>query len=163
MLKPALLALLLLAAAPAAAQPAEPGAALERFFTGRTEGAGTVHVILTGRHAVRDRARGRVERGNVLILDQVVEEEGKPRRSRTWRLVRGAAGRVTGTISDARGPVTGNVAGNVLNLRYRMAEGPSVEQSITLHANGRTATNRMTFRRFGMRVATMESVIRRVE
>jgi len=156
----ALLALLLLAAAPPLA---EPGAALERFFTGRTEGAGTVHVILAGRHAVRDRARGRIERGNVLILDQVVEEEGKPRRSRIWRLVRGAGNRITGSISDARGPVTGEVAGNVLRLRYRMAEGPSVEQSITLHPNGRTATNRMTFRRFGMRVATMESVIRRVE
>lgn len=156
-----LLALALLAAAQGAAPPAAQGP--EHFFVGRTEGAGTVHVILSGRHAVRDRSRGRIERGNVLILDQVVDEEGKPRRSRTWRLVRGAAGRITGTISDARGPVTGNVAGNVLHLRYRMAEGPSVEQSISLHPNGRTATNRMTFRRFGMRVATMESVIRRVD
>lgn len=160
MLKPALpafLAVLLLAAA------APPAAGPEHFFVGRTEGAGTVHVMLTGRHAVRDRSRGRIERGNVLILDQVVEEEGKPARNRTWRLVRGAGNRITGTISDARGPVTGEVAGNVINLRYRMAEGPSVEQSITLHPNGRTAANRMTFRRFGMRVATMESVIRRVE
>lgn len=153
----ALLAFLLLAqAAPAAQGP-------EHFFVGRTEGAGTVHVMLSGRHAVRDRSRGRIERGNVLIIDQVVEEEGKPPRSRTWRLLRTPANRITGTISDARGPVTGSVAGNVLNLRYRMAEGPTVEQSITLHANGRTATNRMTFRRFGLRVATMESVIRRVE
>lgn len=156
----ALLGFLLLAqAAPAA--PAAPGP--EAFFVGRTEGSGTVHILLTGRHAVRDRSRGRIERGNILILEQVVEEEGKPRRNRTWRLVRGPGNRITGTISDASGPVTGNVAGNVLHLRYRMAEGPSVEQSITLHPNGRTATNRMTFRRFGMRVATMESVIRRVD
>ena len=161
MSKPALLALLLLAAAPPAGPPADRGP--EHFFAGRTEGVGTVHVMLTGRHGVRDRSRGRIERGNVLIIDQVVEEEGKPARARSWRLVRDAGNRISGSISDARGPVTGEVAGNVLHLRYRMAEGPSVEQSIILHPGGRTATNRMTFRRFGLRVATMESVIRRVD
>ena len=64
---------------------------------------------------------------------RIVEEQGKPARSRTWRLVRAAGNRITGTISDARGPVTGEVRGNVLHLRYRSAEGPSVEQWITLH------------------------------
>ena len=134
----------------------------ERFFVGRTEGAGTVHVILSGGHNVRDRSRGRIEQGT-LIIDQVVEEEGKPARTRRWRLTRAGANRITGTISDARGAVRGEVAGNVLTLRYRLAEGPSVEQTITLHPNGRTAHNRMTFRRFGFQVATVEETIRRVE
>ncbi len=153
---PALLALLLLAQAPAAQGP-------EHFFVGRTESAGTVHVIMSGRHAVRDRSRGRIERGNVLILDQNVQEQGKPARSRTWRLVRTAGNRIAGTISDARGPVTGLVRGNVLHLRYRSAEGPNVEQWITLHPGRRTAHNRMVFKRFGVTVATVESVIRRVD
>lgn len=153
-----LLGLLLLAQAPA---PAAHGP--EHFFVGRTEGIGIVHVVLTGRRGVRDRSRGRVGRDGALILDQVVEEEGKPPRRRTWRLVRGPGNRITGTISDARGPVTGEVRGNVFHLRYRSAEGPSVEQWITLHANGRTAANRMVFRRFGITVATVESAIRRVE
>ena len=39
-----------------------PGSALERFFVGRTEGSGTVHVMMSGRHAVRDRATGRMQR-----------------------------------------------------------------------------------------------------
>lgn len=151
----ALLALLLLVQA--------PGSALEQFFVGRTEGVGTVHVILSGRHAVRDRSRGRIARDGALLLDQVVEEEGKPARRRSWRLVRTGANRLAGTLSDARGPVTGEVAGNVLHLRYRSAEGPSVEQWITLQPGGRTATNRMTFRRFGLTVATLEATIRRVE
>ena len=151
----ALLGLLLLVQA--------PGAALEQFFVGTTEGAGTVHVIMSGRHAVGDRSRGRLDRGGALILDQVVEEEGRPARRRTWRLARSGANGVTGTISDARGAVTGEVRGNVLRLRYRMAEGPHVEQTITLAPNGRTAANRMTFRRFGLRVATVETVIRKVE
>jgi hypothetical protein len=146
---------LLLAQAPAALGP-------EHFFVGRTESTGTVQVMLSGRHAVRDRSRGRIERGNILILDQHVEDQGKPARSRTWRLVRTAGNRITGTISDARGPVTGEVTGNLLHLRYRSAEGPNVEQWITLDAARRTARNRMVFTRFGMTVATVESVIRRV-
>ena len=152
----ALLSLLLVVQAPAAQGP-------EHFFVGRTEGTGTVSIAFSGRHAVRDRSRGRIERGNILILDQIVEEQGKPARNRTWRLVRAAGNRITGTISDARGPVTGDVRGNILHLRYRSAEGPDVEQWITLRAGGRTAHNRMVFKRFGMTVATMESVIRRVD
>jgi sugar phosphate isomerase/epimerase len=67
-------------------------------------------------------------------------------------------------FSDARGPVSGDVAGNVLNLRYRLVEGGvSVEQTITLHPGGRTAHNRMTFRRFGLNGATVEETIRRVD
>jgi hypothetical protein len=150
-----LLALLLVQAAP-------PGSALERFFVGRTEGSGTVHVVMSGRHTVRDRATGRMQ-GNTLVLDQVVEEEGKPARRRVWRLTRGAGNSVTGTISDARGPVAGEVSGNSLHPRYRLAEGPSVEQRITLLPGGRSASNRMTVRRFGFNVATVETTVRRVD
>jgi hypothetical protein len=149
--------LLLLVTAPAGSQ------APEHFFVGRTEGVGVVSVILSGRHGVRDRSRGRIEQGGILVLDQIVEEEGRPARRSSWRLARSRDNRITGTISDARSPVSGEVAGNVIRLRYRCAEGPSVEQSITLHPGGRTATNRMTFRRFGLTVATLESTIRRVD
>lgn len=135
----------------------------EHFFVGRTESTGTVSVIMSGRHAVRDRSRGRIERGNVLVMDSYVEEQGKPPRSRTWRLTRTADNRITGTISDARGPVTGEVRGNVIHLRYQSAEGPSVEQWITLDPGRRTAHNRMVFKRFGVTLATVVSVIRRVD
>lgn len=151
------LPLLLAAAAP----PAAPGP--EAFFVGRTEGAGDVHVILSGRHGVRDRSRGHIERGGALVLEQIVEEEGSPPRTRSWRLMRIGPNRFTGTISDARGAVAGEVAGNVLHLRYRSVEGPSVEQWVTIHANGRSAQNHMVFRRFGFTVATLDAVIRRLD
>ena len=150
------LALLLLVQPPS-------GSALEQFFIGTTQGTGTVNVILSGRHGVRDRARGRRDASGALLLDQLVEEEGKPARRRIWRLVRAGGSRITGTISDANGPVVGELDGNVLHLRYRLADGPNVEQWIALQPGGRTATNRMTFRRFGFRVATVETVIRKVE
>jgi hypothetical protein len=152
----ALFGLFLLAQVSAAPGP-------EHFFVGRTASSGSASVFMSGSHTVRDRSRGRIEHGNVLILEQDVEEEGKPARHRTWRLVRGAGNRITGTISDARGPVTGDVAGNVIHLRYQSAEGPGVEQWITLRPGGRTAINRMVFRRFGVTVATVESVIWRVD
>jgi hypothetical protein len=154
-----LLALLLLAAA----QGAAPAGGPEHFFVGRTEGVGTVHIALSGSHRVRDRSVGRIDSGGALRLDQIVEEEGKPARTRRWRLVREGGNKVSGTLSDARGPVRGEIRGNVLYLRYRSVEGPSVEQWITLHANGRTASNRMTFRKFGLKVATLESTIRRLD
>jgi hypothetical protein len=135
----------------------------EQFFVGHTEGEGRVSVILSGSHAVRAHSRGRIERGGALVIDQVVEEEGAPARRRTWRLVRSGGNTLTGTITDADGPVTGEVNGNVLHLRYRSSEGPSVEQWITLDRGGRTAHNRMTFRRFGFSVATLEEAIRRVD
>jgi hypothetical protein len=154
-------AALLLLAAPA--PPVQPGSALEQFFIGTTEGSGTVSVAVAGRHGVRDRSRGRRDAKGALILEQVVEEEGKPARRRTWRLVRAGGSAVTGTISDAKGPVAGELTGNSLHLRYRLAEGPSVEQWITLQPGARTARNRMTFRRFGLKLATVESVVRKVD
>lgn len=135
----------------------------EQFFVGRTEGIGTANVIVSGRHGVRVHSRGRMDRAGGLVLDQRVEEEGKPARTRTWRLVRAGGNRITGTITDARGPVTGEIVGNVLHLRYQLAEGPTVEQRITFQPGRRTALNHMTFRRFGLTVATVEETIRRVE
>ena len=148
----------------AAPVPAPPPAAIafERFFTGTTEGTGTVKVMFSGKHGMRDRSRGRMDRG-ALIIDQVVEEEGKPARKRSWRLVRAGGNRVSGTISDAKGAVAGEVKGSTLRLKYTMAEGPGVEQWITLQPGGRTAVNKMTFHRFGMKVATVDSVIRKTQ
>ena len=139
------------------------GSPLERFFVGTTQGSGSVDVIVSGRHGMRDRTRGRMDAGGALLLDQIVEEEGKPARRRTWRLVRSGGNRISGTISDVRGAVAGEIGEAALHLRYRLAEGPMVEQWIALQPGGRTARNRMTFHRFGLKVATVESEIRKVE
>lgn len=164
MSRSASLALLLLAAAAVSPAPAAQPSAPEHFFVGRTEGAGTVTMALSGSHKVRDVSRGRLDPSGALLLDQVVEEEGKPVRRRSWRLVRAGGNRISGTISDASGPVTGEIKGNVLHLRYRTVEGGAqVEQWITLHPNGRTAANRMVFRKFGLKVASLDSTIRRLD
>ena len=136
--------------------------ALERFFDGRTEGTGSVRIMLSGTSAVRSEGRGRILADGTLVLDHVVHQEGEPTRRRTWRMRRSAAGRYTGTITDARGPVTGEVSGNRLHVTYRTNEGYAVDQWITFNSDGRTASNQMTFRRMGIRVATLQETIRRV-
>ena len=140
-----------------------PLSAPERFFVGRFEGSGSVHIILSGRQTVRDVGRGRIDRDGALVIDQIVQQEGAAPRRRHWRLTRSGPNRFTGTITDVRGQVSGEIRGNILYLSYRSVHGPGVEQWITLHPNGRTAQNRMVFRRFGIRVATVESVIRRLD
>jgi hypothetical protein len=121
-------------------------------------------MTLSGSHKVRDHSRGRLDKSGALILEQIVEEEGKPARRRSWRLVRTGGNRISGTISDAIGPVTGELRGNVLHLKYRAREANAqVEQWITLHPNGRTASNRMVFRKFGFKAATLESTIRKLD
>lgn len=135
----------------------------EQFFVGHTEGEGRVSVIFSGSHAVHAHSRGWIEAGGTFVLEQVVEEEGKAARRFTWRLVRSGANGLTGSLTGAAGPVTGDVTGNSLHLSYRSIEGPYVEQWITLNPGGRTAHNRMTFRRFGVGLANVEEVIRRVD
>lgn len=137
--------------------------AIERFFIGTTEGSGTADVIMSGKHTVRDRSEGRKDASGALLLDQTVEEQGKPARRRSWRLVNSGGNRITGTINDVKGAVTGEVTETTLHLRYTMKDGPSVEQWITLQPDGRTAKNRMIYKRIGLKVATVETVIRRVE
>lgn len=160
MLMSALIVSLLAAALGSGADSVSP---LERFFVGTTEGSGTVQMIASGRHAVHDRSLGRRDASGALLLEQTVEEEGKPARRRSWRLVRARDNSITGTINDVRGAVTGELTDNTLHLRYRMKDGPSVKQWITLQPGGRTARNRMTYHRFGLKVATVETLIRRVE
>lgn len=135
----------------------------EHFFVGRTTSTGTATILMQGSHAVRDRGHGRIERGNVLVLEQVVEEQGRPPRARTWRLIRSADNRVTGTITGVQGPVTGDVRGNVIHLSYQSSEGPAVEQWITVDPGRRTARNRMVYSRMGVQVATVDTVIRKLD
>lgn len=156
----------------AAAADAPPGAEFaaatpaflpERFFVGRTEGAGTLKVVLKGAQAVRVHGSGRIE-GDTLVLDQVVERpEEKPER-RQWRIKKLVSGGYTGTLSDAKGPIQGDVSGNRLHLKYRLAKGNvDVEQWVYLQPGGRVAQNRLVLRRFGLHVGSMDEVIRRVD
>ena len=167
---PMLAPMLTLAAAACVSLPPQPaglasrasGFSPESFFAGKTEGVGTVRVAGSGRHALHVLGTGRVETDGALLLDQLVDEDGKPPEQREWRIRRVSPGRYAGTLSDAAGPVAGEIDGNMLHLRFRMAGGLDAEQRLYLQRDGRTAINRMTVRKLGLVVAVIEETIRKV-
>jgi hypothetical protein len=108
-------------------------------------------------------SRGRAQPDGAIALDQTIWEEGKPARSRSWRLRQVAPGRYAGTLSDAAGPITGEVRGGRLHLRFAMRGGMDVDQWLTLAPDGRSARNVLRVRKMGLTVAALEETIRKLD
>ena len=149
---------------PPGAQPsAAPTFSPQRFFEGDTEGTGVLRIVGHRRRPVHVRGSGRVKPDGLLVLSQSVEEGGKPPRQRRWTIRQVSPGKYAGTLSDAAGPVTGEVVGNLLHLRFRMAGGLAAEQRLYLQADGRSAENRLVVRKLGITVAVLDETIRKVD
>ena len=71
-------------------------------------------------------------------------------------------GRYAGTLSDASGPVTADVAGNRLHIAFPMKGGLRAQQWLYLSPNGQVAQNRMVVTKLGIPVASLDEVITRV-
>jgi hypothetical protein len=132
------------------------------FFTGRSQGEGTVDTLLAKPVKLLVESVGRIE-GDSLILDQTIREGAEPPRNRRWIMRPVAPGRYTGTLTDAVGPVNVTVAGPRATIRYRMRGGLDVDQQLTLQAGERTLLNRLHVRKFGIKVATVEETIRKID
>ena len=153
-------------AAPATPQMSAPASSFDvvRFFQGRTRGEGQLKVVLSPAARVKVEGQGRIEADGTLVLDQLIEREGAEPERRQWRIREVAPGRYRGTLTSARGPVTGSVEGNRLHLRYRLKKGAiDVRQRLDLQAGGREALNRMTLSKLGMPVGALEETIRKVD
>jgi hypothetical protein len=137
---------------------AAPHFAVTAFFGGASHGEGMLKVTLRKPVAIHVRSFGRVDRGT-LILDQKIVEGAKPPRTRQWRIREVAPGRYAGTLSDAAGPVTGDVSGNRLTLRFAMRGRLQATQWLTLQPGGRVALNGMAIRKWGVRIASLEERI----
>ncbi len=160
----ALIPFALVSAELAAQRPAAPVFDPISFFAGRTEGRGVVKVALSPKRTLVVQGSGRTQPDGALILDQVVQREGKQPEQRQWRIKEVAAGRYAGTLTDARGPVTGVVNGNVLKLRYRLKNGGlAAEQTLHLQPDGRTVLNRMEVSKLGITIAEVEETIRKLD
>ncbi len=151
-----LFAVLLAAATPAAAATFDPLA----FFAGRTEGRGTLKILLHRTVPVVVHGRGTRD-GDTLRLDQTVIEGDKPPAERRWTFTAATLPHYTGTLTDAVGPVSGDVDGARLHLHLHLHGGIVADQRIDLADDGRSAHNRMTFRKFGIVVARLDETIRR--
>ena len=154
-------ALLASVSGPAAAAPAPFDPAV--FFNGRTQGAGKLKIILRRSVDVRVEGSGHVERDGTLVLAQVVHEGDKPARTRRWRIRETSPGHYAGTLSDAQGPVTGEVTANRLHLAFTSLDGYANEQWITFAADGRSAHNVLKVHKLGMTVAELDETIRKLD
>ena len=145
----------------AAAAPAQAPRAFDpvAFFTGATQGRGTLKEMLGNEKATRTVSVGKVDKGGWLVLDQKVAVEGDPVRQRQWRLKLVAPGKYRGTLSDAKGPVEAEVTANSARIRFVMKGGIKVQQVLTPLPGGKAVINRATFRKFGMKVATLNERI----
>ena len=60
------------------------------------------------------------------------------------------------------GPISGELSGNRLHLKYPMKDGLAAEQYMYLQPDRRTLLNRMTVRKWGMVVARIDETIRKL-
>ena len=131
------------------------------FFSGHTEGRGSLVVAMRHRKPTLVEGHGIVTPDGNIDLDQDVRQGDGKRTHRTWHLRRIAPGRYAGTLSDARGPVTGVVQGNCFHLRFTMKGGLRAQQWLYLQPGGQTAHNWMIVTKFGMPVARLDETIMR--
>jgi len=133
-----------------------------QFFRGRTQGVGTLKPVLQKSRTIRVDSVGIEQKDGTLLLTQVIHEPGKAPRTRTWRMRREGPERYSGTLSDAAGPVRVNVDAGTIRIRYRDKDKLDFDQRLTA-AGPRQLRNRMTIKRFGIRVATFDEIIRKLD
>ncbi|MEO7815259.1 MAG: DUF3833 family protein [Sphingomicrobium sp.] len=160
------LAIVTLGACSAAAQP-EPkpgGPAFDpvEFFRGRTHGDGQLRVMMQRPKTMRVDSIGRDDPNGDLVLQQIVNEPGKPPRTRFWHLRKTGPDRYTGTLTDAAGPVRIDTVGGKIRIRYKGKDHLDFEQWLT-PVGPRRIDNRMKVKRFGIIVAHLDEVITKVD
>jgi hypothetical protein len=130
-----------------------------KFFLGRSHGDAQLKVIMKDYQSVNVDSIGRIE-GDTLIIDQHIVVRDGETRDRQWRLTKDGPGKYSGTLTDAIGPVTAEVEGDRLHIRYTSKDG-QVEQYLSLAPDTKYADNRMTVKKHGIVVATLEETITR--
>ena len=129
------------------------------FFIGRTHGQGQLTKLLGGTTPVTVDSVGRRQSG-MLVLDQRIRE-GTKVSARTWTMRPTGTNLYSGTLTDATGPVSILVAGARADIRYTMKGGLNVRQQLALQSDGATMINHLEVRKFGIRVAKLDEVIRK--
>ena len=135
----------------------------EIFFQGHTEGTGFLKVIFRQRRSVHVHGQGQRSPDGTVTLDQEIKETGSPLKHRRWQIRAVGEGRYIATLSDAIGPVVGDVQGNVMRLAFSTKGGLRVRQVLTLAPDGRSVDNRLTIRKFGIVVAVLNEKIVHVD
>lgn len=148
----------------AAAAADKPKLDMTSFFAGRTHSENVMKVVLHGpKKLIVDSVGGRNKEGAFVLID-TVREQGKPPRKRTWVMRPVGDNHFSGRLSDAVGPVDIVASGNSATIRYTMREGNlQVVQQLQLQGDGRTLSNHVVARKFGLKVASLDGTIRKLD
>lgn len=160
--RPAVLLSGALALAPVPAVAAPESFSPIAFFAGHTEGEGSFKRIAARHRATHVRSNGTIATPGTIVLAQHISVEGKPARDRKWTLRALGDGRYTGTLTDAVGPVEGEVRGNLFHVRFHAKGGLAIQQWMRAEPDGRTVQNHLVVRKFGIRVASLDETIRKI-
>jgi hypothetical protein len=133
------------------------------FFEGRTESIGTVKIAMKKPYRSRAIGNGEITEDGTLILVQRVEDQGQQPKDRRWKVRKVGPGRYTGTMSEARGPVTVEEVDGKYRFRFRMEGNVAIEQWLTPSKDGRSAASKITIRKYGVLVGRSDSIIRKVD
>ena len=155
------LALALVAVAAPAQGQQKPALDLVEFFSGRTHGEGTIKKALQRPHRIVIETVGRRGSNGEMLLTDTIKEDGEATKVRRW-VMRPTSNGFAGTISDAVGPVRVDVEGASATIRYKMKGGIAVQQVLTMRDKN-TLSSRVTGKKLGVRVATIEATIRKLD
>jgi len=142
----------------------------EQFFAGSTRGSG----ILQASDGTPSRQISVISNGRMLPdgrfqLEQTISQTipgtaNVEKTSRTWLMTKMDAQRYSATLTDAAGPVTAEVHGNLLHLKYLFRKPfVTMEQWLYLQADGRTVLNEARISLPGRTLARISEIIVRQE
>jgi hypothetical protein len=133
-----------------------------RFFEGRTESISIVNVMMHKPYRTRAMGVGHIRSDGTLDLVQRLEREGEPTRTRRWLIKQVGDGRYSGTMNEATSPVNIEEVEGRYRFRFKMKGNLSVEQWLTPEPDWRSATNRLTVKKFGIKVGSSDGIIRKL-
>lgn len=138
----------------------------EQFFAGSTRGSGILQAgDGTPAKQISVTSTGRMLPDGRFQLDQTISQStpGKPNvetTSRTWLMTKVDPKRYTATLTDAAGPVTAEVHGNLFHLKYLFRKPfVTMEQWLYLQADGRTVLNEARIYLPGRTIARISEII----
>ena len=137
---------------------------LTAFFSGKSHADNIIRIALHAPHKlIVDSVGGHNKEGEFVLID-TVREEGKPERTRTWVMHPVGPNHFTGVLSDAIGPVDVTVSGDSAVITYVMKEGHlKIVQRIQLQDDGKSVSNHVVAKKFGMTFAHVDGTIRKLD
>ena len=151
-------------AATASAAPDPPKLDMTTFFTGKSHADNVIKIAFHSPHKlIVDSVGGRNKEGEFVLID-TVREEGKPVRTRTWVMRQVGPDHFNGVLSDAVGPVDAVVHGDTATIRYVMKDGHlKILEQIQVQDDGKTLSNHVTAKKFGLKFASVDGTIRKLD